>query len=60
MTGVISVAIQGNEKDELVVIGMSLDAASLTKKLRKKVGYASIVGAEEVKEEKKKEGQKDK
>ncbi|GAB4845870.1 hypothetical protein Ancab_024874 [Ancistrocladus abbreviatus] len=58
--GVISVAIQGNEKDELVVMGMSLDAASLTEKLRKKVRYASIVSVEEVKEEKKKEGQKDK
>ncbi|GAB4845863.1 hypothetical protein Ancab_024867 [Ancistrocladus abbreviatus] len=58
--GVISVAVQGNEKDELVVLGMSVDAACLTKKLRKKVGYASIVSVEEVKEEKKKEGKKDK
>ncbi|GAB4845866.1 hypothetical protein Ancab_024870 [Ancistrocladus abbreviatus] len=54
------VAIQGNEKDELVLIGMSLDATCLTKKLRKKVGYASIVSVEEVKEEKKTEGKQDK
>ncbi|GAB4845875.1 hypothetical protein Ancab_024879 [Ancistrocladus abbreviatus] len=59
-SGVISVAVPGNEKDELVVIGMGVDAACLTEKLRKKVGYASIVSVEEVKEQKKKEDKKDK
>ncbi|XP_034679428.1 heavy metal-associated isoprenylated plant protein 47-like [Vitis riparia] len=48
--GVISVAIEGAEKDRVVVIGDGVDSASLTCCLRKKLGYATLVSVEEVKE----------
>ncbi|KAL6314337.1 hypothetical protein AAG906_021046 [Vitis piasezkii] len=48
--GVISVAIEGAEKDRVVVIGDGVDSASLTHCLRKKLGYATLVSVEEVKE----------
>ncbi|RVW50117.1 Heavy metal-associated isoprenylated plant protein 47 [Vitis vinifera] len=41
--GVISVAIEGAEKDRVVVIGDGVDSASLTCCLRKKLGYATLV-----------------
>nr|CAN71095.1 hypothetical protein VITISV_041493 [Vitis vinifera] len=50
--GVISVAIEGAEKDRVVVIGDGVDSASLTCCLRKKLGYATLVSVEEVKERK--------
>ncbi|KAL6315197.1 hypothetical protein AAG906_037429 [Vitis piasezkii] len=48
--GVISVAIEGAEKDQVVVIGDGVDSASLTHCLRKKLRYATLVRVEEVKE----------
>lgn len=42
-------AIEGEEKDQVVVIGEGVDSADLTRLLRKKVGYASIISVEEVK-----------
>ncbi|RVW50107.1 Heavy metal-associated isoprenylated plant protein 47 [Vitis vinifera] len=48
--GVISVAIEGAEKDRVVVIGDGVDSACLTLRLREKLGYATIVSVEEVKE----------
>ncbi|XP_059444551.1 heavy metal-associated isoprenylated plant protein 47-like [Corylus avellana] len=58
--GVASVALEGPERDQVVVIGNEVDVSCLTNSLRKKVGHASIVSVEEVKpkpkpEEKKKE-----
>ncbi|EEF29346.1 heavy metal-associated isoprenylated plant protein 47 [Ricinus communis] len=47
--GVNSVALEGDDKDKLVVIGEMVDAACLTKALRKKINYAEIVTVEEVK-----------
>ena len=41
--GVMSVSLEGAEKDELVVIGAGVDASSLTTTLMKKVGYAAIM-----------------
>ncbi|WCJ33047.1 Heavy metal-associated isoprenylated plant protein 41 [Euphorbia peplus] len=35
--GVVSVGLEGEEQDKVVVIGERVDAASLTKKLRKKL-----------------------
>ncbi|KAA8534597.1 hypothetical protein F0562_032144 [Nyssa sinensis] len=47
--GVTSVAIEGEDKDRVVVIGDGVDSASLANSLRKKVGYADIISVEEVK-----------
>jgi hypothetical protein len=49
-TGVSSVAIQGSEKDQLLVSGEGVDSANLTRSLRKKLCYATILKVEEVKE----------
>ncbi|XP_062170171.1 heavy metal-associated isoprenylated plant protein 47-like isoform X2 [Alnus glutinosa] len=58
--GVVSVALEGQDKDQVVVIGNEVDVSCLTSSLRKKVGHATIVSVEEVKpkpkpDEKKKE-----
>lgn len=45
----ISVAIEGAEKDKVVVVGDGVDSAALTECLRKKVGYATLESVEEVK-----------
>ncbi|EOY11912.1 Heavy metal-associated domain [Theobroma cacao] len=55
--GVSSVAIAGNDKDQVVVTGEGIDSANLTCLLRKKLGYAAIIS---VGEDKKKDGDKDK
>ncbi|XP_059442232.1 heavy metal-associated isoprenylated plant protein 47-like [Corylus avellana] len=47
--GVSSVAIQGSENDQLVVSGEGVDSANLTRSLRKKLCYATILSVEEVK-----------
>ncbi|CAA3018478.1 Hypothetical predicted protein [Olea europaea subsp. europaea] len=41
-SGVVSVAIEGEKKDQVVVLGEGVDAATLTSLLRKKVGHASL------------------
>ncbi|XP_059302731.1 heavy metal-associated isoprenylated plant protein 46-like [Lycium ferocissimum] len=41
--GVEKVAIEGEEKNELMVIGVGIDAAELVTILRKKVGVAEVV-----------------
>ncbi|KAJ1271430.1 hypothetical protein BS78_06G128200 [Paspalum vaginatum] len=46
--GVQSVAIEGRERNHLVVVGDGLDAVSLTSYLRKKVGSAQIIQVEVV------------
>ncbi|XVF76968.1 hypothetical protein PTKIN_Ptkin14bG0002600 [Pterospermum kingtungense] len=53
--GVDEVAIQGAEKDQLMVIGEEVDSVKLTCSLRKKLRYARIVSVEEKKEDKKDE-----
>ncbi|KAF8715025.1 hypothetical protein HU200_027571 [Digitaria exilis] len=52
--GVISVAIEGDDRDQLVVIGDGVDATNLTNCLRKtvKVGRADIITVEPVTDEK--------
>ncbi|XP_062170165.1 heavy metal-associated isoprenylated plant protein 47-like isoform X2 [Alnus glutinosa] len=47
--GVNSVAIEGSDKDRLVVVGEGVDSANLTRSLRKKLCYAEILKVEEVK-----------
>jgi hypothetical protein len=49
-TGVSSVAIQVSEKDQLLASGEGVDSANLTRSLRKKLCYATILSVEEVKE----------
>ncbi|XP_012442899.1 heavy metal-associated isoprenylated plant protein 47 isoform X3 [Gossypium raimondii] len=53
--GVTSVAIQRQEKDELMVVGDGVDSVKLTRCLRKKLHYATILTIEEIKDEKKEE-----
>ncbi|CAL9129994.1 unnamed protein product, partial [Musa textilis] len=50
--GVDSVAIEGEDKDHLVVIGDDVDPANLTCILRKKVGHAKILKVEKAKKHK--------
>ncbi|KAK9046267.1 hypothetical protein V6N11_052159 [Hibiscus sabdariffa] len=50
--GVTSVALDGPEKDKLVILGDGVDAACLTEALRKKLCHASIEIVEEVKDPK--------
>ena len=54
-TGVISVAIEGSDKDHLVVIGEDVDSANLTCSLRKKLWHATLLNVEEVKVKKEQE-----
>ncbi|KAL0000407.1 hypothetical protein SO802_014188 [Lithocarpus litseifolius] len=49
MEGVISAALEGSDKDQLVVIGEDVDSAKLTCLLGKKLCYASILSVEEMK-----------
>ena len=54
-TGVTSVAIEGEDKSQVVVTGEEVDSACLTRSLRKKVGYATIVSVQKLEEEEKEE-----
>ncbi|XP_068644026.1 heavy metal-associated isoprenylated plant protein 46-like [Aristolochia californica] len=54
--GVISVGIEGKDKDQMVVIGEEVDVVGLTRLVRKKMCFAELVSVsviEEKKEEKK-------
>ncbi|XP_057997742.1 heavy metal-associated isoprenylated plant protein 47-like isoform X1 [Hevea brasiliensis] len=53
-SGVNSVALEGDDKEKLVVIGERVDAACLTKALRKKVNFAILERVEELKHQEKK------
>ncbi|KAM4102558.1 hypothetical protein ACJW30_06G010000 [Castanea mollissima] len=44
---VISIAVEGADKDQLVVIGEGVDSANLTYSLRKKLCYVTLLGVEE-------------
>ncbi|KAM3743864.1 hypothetical protein ACB098_06G007800 [Castanea mollissima] len=44
-----SIAIEGSDRDQLVVIGEGVDSANLTCSLRKKFCYAALWSVEEVK-----------
>ncbi|KAK4279108.1 hypothetical protein QN277_016863 [Acacia crassicarpa] len=51
--GVNSVAMEGNERDQLVVTGEGVDSVKLTNMLRKKLGHATIVSVKDVKKKNK-------
>jgi len=50
--GVSSVALGGNDKEKLVVVGEEVDSVCLTRTLRKKFKHAMIESVEEVKDKK--------
>ncbi|KAL5215721.1 hypothetical protein ABZP36_007122 [Zizania latifolia] len=50
--GVSSVAVTGDDKDRLEVIGDGVDSVCLVRCLRKKIGHACIVQVEVVKDKK--------
>lgn len=47
----IKVEIAGEGKDRVAVVGNGVDSVSLTRSLRKKLGHASLLSVEEVKDE---------
>ncbi|CAN6235301.1 unnamed protein product [Urochloa humidicola] len=56
--GVISMAITGDARDKLEVVGDGFDPVCLVSCLRKKVGHAEILQVEEVKDKKPEEKKK--
>ncbi|XP_028797373.1 heavy metal-associated isoprenylated plant protein 47-like [Neltuma alba] len=53
--GVMSVSIEGEGRDQLVVTGDGVDSVELTNVLRKKLGHATIVSVQDEKPEEEKE-----
>ncbi|XP_048569396.1 disease resistance protein Pik-1-like [Triticum urartu] len=49
--GVDSVALAGDAKDQVVVVGHGVDSAKLTSALRRKVGHAQLLQVGDVKKE---------
>uniref|UniRef100_A0A7N0SVT4 HMA domain-containing protein n=1 Tax=Kalanchoe fedtschenkoi TaxID=63787 RepID=A0A7N0SVT4_KALFE len=47
--GVTSVALEGPERDQLVVVGIGVDSATLANLLRRKVGKTTFISVAEVK-----------
>ncbi|KAJ6301383.1 hypothetical protein OIU77_015651 [Salix suchowensis] len=54
-SGVTSVALDGADKDQIVVVGEEVDSVKLARSLRKKVGHASLMSVEEEKDKEKEE-----
>ncbi|KAK9284877.1 hypothetical protein L1049_024057 [Liquidambar formosana] len=52
VSGVISAALQGQDKDQIEVTGDGVDAVVLTRLLRKSVGFAELVSVNPVDEKK--------
>ncbi|XP_076949004.1 heavy metal-associated isoprenylated plant protein 47-like [Bidens hawaiensis] len=48
VSGVNSVEVKGGDKNQLVVIGEGVDAAALTKSVRKKIKNASLEMVQEL------------
>ncbi|KAI4307901.1 hypothetical protein L6164_031028 [Bauhinia variegata] len=46
--GVTSAAFERKEKDQVVIIGEGVDVATVTKRLRRKLRYASLVSVDKV------------
>ncbi|XP_010942541.1 heavy metal-associated isoprenylated plant protein 16 [Elaeis guineensis] len=43
LDGVTSASVDGNEKDQIVVVGDGIDSFALVRKLRKRMKYAELV-----------------
>lgn len=54
-----NVEIKGAEKDELVVIGNFVDSVKLTRSLRKRLQFASLLSVQEEKDEEEKKKSED-
>ncbi|KAJ6753306.1 HEAVY METAL-ASSOCIATED DOMAIN HMA-RELATED [Salix purpurea] len=59
-SGVTSVALDGADKDQVVVVGEEVDSVKLARSLRKKVGHASLMSVEEEKDKEKEEEKEEK
>ncbi|KAL0008726.1 hypothetical protein SO802_010228 [Lithocarpus litseifolius] len=59
LSGVESLALKGQNSDQIEVKGENIDTVKLVTLLRKKVGHASIVSVAEDKKEEKKEKKED-
>ncbi|KAF3796819.1 hypothetical protein EJ110_NYTH00627 [Nymphaea thermarum] len=46
--GVLSVALEGAERNMVVVVGEGMDPVTITKKLRKKAGHTELVKVEAI------------
>uniref|UniRef100_A0A7N2R456 HMA domain-containing protein n=2 Tax=Quercus lobata TaxID=97700 RepID=A0A7N2R456_QUELO len=57
--GVTSMAIEGDDRSLVVVIGDEVDSVCLTRSLRKKVGYATIVSVAQLEESDEKKDEED-
>ncbi|XP_058112932.1 disease resistance protein Pik-1-like isoform X2 [Magnolia sinica] len=53
--GVISATLEGNDKDQLAVVGDGIDSVALTRLLRKKMGFTELISVAAVDEKKKEE-----
>ncbi|KAK6120663.1 hypothetical protein DH2020_045584 [Rehmannia glutinosa] len=51
ISGVESVALTGQEKNEVEVVGYGIDSVKLTRRLRKNVAHAELVSVGEAKRE---------
>ncbi|KAJ6301386.1 hypothetical protein OIU77_015654 [Salix suchowensis] len=56
-SGVTSVALEGADKDQIVVVGEEVDSVKLARSLRKKVGHASLMSVQEEKDKEKEKGE---
>ncbi|KAL5715353.1 hypothetical protein ACHQM5_017184 [Ranunculus cassubicifolius] len=50
--GVVSVELQGDSKNQIMVTGEGIDSTCLTMRLRKKIGFTEIVSVTAVEEKK--------
>ncbi|XP_058112933.1 heavy metal-associated isoprenylated plant protein 46-like isoform X3 [Magnolia sinica] len=56
--GVISATLEGNDKDQLAVVGDGVDSVALTRLLRKKMRFTELISVAAVDEKKKEEEKK--
>ncbi|XP_031493194.1 disease resistance protein RGA5-like [Nymphaea colorata] len=48
INGVLSIALEGAERNMVVVVGEDIDPVTMTKKLRKKAGHTELVKVEAI------------
>ncbi|XP_057980049.1 heavy metal-associated isoprenylated plant protein 47-like [Malania oleifera] len=55
MSGIESVALQGDNNDQIVLTGNGIDVVSLTTRMKKRLGYAELQSVTPIEEKKKEE-----
>lgn len=55
LAGVLSLSLEGESRDRVVVTGDGVDAVQLTNKLRKKFHYATLISVEDMEEDEEEE-----